>query len=95
LSWKSSILYILLVIAIAGISALTGAIAGGAVVYRALQQPGNLPAPIEEVLPSEDITPGQTLTLNTLFEFQPGDQITLDVMRGNENIQVQVTLGEA
>jgi S1-C subfamily serine protease len=33
--------------------------------------------------------------VNTLFEFQPGDQVTLDVMRGNENLQVQVTLGEA
>jgi hypothetical protein len=33
--------------------------------------------------------------VNTLFEFQPGDQITLDVVRGNETIQVRVTLGEA
>jgi S1-C subfamily serine protease len=63
--WKNSILYILLVIAIAGISALTGAIAGGAVVYRALQQPANLPAPIEEILPSRGTNPGQTLTLKT------------------------------
>jgi hypothetical protein len=48
MSWKNSIFYILLVIAIAGMSALTGAIAGGAVVYRALQQLAHLPAPIEK-----------------------------------------------
>jgi 2-alkenal reductase len=65
MSWKNSILYILLVIAIAGISALTGAIAGGAIVYRSLHQPANLPAPIGEVLPSGGANPGQTLTLNT------------------------------
>ncbi|HSL44286.1 MAG TPA: trypsin-like peptidase domain-containing protein, partial [Anaerolineales bacterium] len=33
--------------------------------------------------------------VNTLFKFQPGDQITLEIVRGDEKIQVQVTLGEA
>jgi len=33
--------------------------------------------------------------VNTIFGFQPGDQITLDVVRGNETMQVNVTLGEA
>jgi 2-alkenal reductase len=33
--------------------------------------------------------------VNALFEFQPGDQATLEVVRGNETMQVQVTLGEA
>jgi serine protease Do len=62
---KSS-LYILLVIAVAGISALIGALAGGAVVYRALQQSSaNLPGPLQEVLPSNNASPDQTLTLNT------------------------------
>jgi serine protease Do len=59
-------LYILLVIAVAGFSALTGALAGGAVVYRALQ--GNsedLPGPVQEILPSDPTNPGQTLTLST------------------------------
>src|SRR5215216_4437354 len=59
-------LYILLVIVIAGFSALTGALAGSAVVYRAL--PGSsqiLPVPIQEILPSESTNPNQTLTLNT------------------------------
>jgi serine protease Do len=59
-------LYILLVIAIAGTSALIGALAGGAVVYRALQQgSANLPGPVQDILPSNNAGPGQTLTLNT------------------------------
>jgi len=64
MSWKNS-LYILLVIAIAGISALTGAITGGAVVYRALQQSASLPEPVQEILPASNTTPAQTLMLNT------------------------------
>ena len=57
-------LYILLVMAVAGFSALTGALAGGAVVYRTLQQsPAMLPAPVQEILPSNSTN--QTLTLNT------------------------------
>ncbi len=58
-------LYILLVIVIAGASALTGALAGGAVVYRTLQQPGKLPAPIQDVLPANNTNPNQTFTLDT------------------------------
>jgi 2-alkenal reductase len=58
-------LYILLVIAVAGFSALTGALAGGAVVYRALQGAQNLPGPVQDMLPSNNADPGQTLTLNT------------------------------
>jgi 2-alkenal reductase len=58
------VLYILLVIAVAGVSALTGALAGGAVVYRTLQNDSaNLPGPIQEVIPSSN--PDQTLTLST------------------------------
>ena len=59
-------LYILLVMAVAGLSALTGALAGGAVVYRTLQQgSANLPGPVQDVLPSNNTDPNQTLTLNT------------------------------
>ena len=59
-------LYILLVIAVAGISALIGALAGSAVVYRTLQQgSASLPGPVQEILPSDHADPGQTLTLNT------------------------------
>jgi 2-alkenal reductase len=58
-------LSVLLVIAVAGISALTGALAGGAVVYRTLQQdPAVLPGPTQDTVPS-NAQPDQTLTLNT------------------------------
>jgi 2-alkenal reductase len=33
--------------------------------------------------------------VNALFEFQPGDQVTLEIMRGKDTMRVQVTLGEA
>ena len=59
-------LYILLVIAVAGFSALTGALAGGAVVYRALQQGSvNLPDSVQGILPAGNTDPDQTLMLNT------------------------------
>ena len=57
--------YLLLILVIAGASALVGAAAGGFAVYRAVQgQPNNLPAPIQEILPANNTNPGQTLTLN-------------------------------
>ena len=63
--WKKT-LYILLVMAVAGASSLVGAAAGGIVVYRAVQQqPIDLPAPIQEILPTNNTKPRQTLTLNT------------------------------
>ena len=43
-----------------------------------------------------DVTLDETHSyVNTLFTFKPGDQITLDVVRGTDNVQVKVTLGEA
>ena len=33
--------------------------------------------------------------INTLFQYNPGDQMTIEVMRNNKTLQVQVTLGEA
>jgi serine protease Do len=57
---------ILLVMAVAGFSALTGAVAGGAVVYRAIQKGSvNLPGPVQEILPTNNTNPNQVLTLNT------------------------------
>ena len=57
-------LYILLVMAVASFSALTGALAGGAVVYRTLQKgSGNLFRPVQEILPANNSN--QTLTLST------------------------------
>src|SRR5690349_17505664 len=65
MSFRKS-LYILLVIAVAGFSALTGALAGGAVVYRTLKQGSvNMPGPVQDILPTENTDPNQVLTLNT------------------------------
>src|SRR5215216_7452023 len=61
MSWKKT-LYILLVMVVAGVSALTGAAAGGAVVYKAIQRGNSPSAPI---LPTNNTNPHQTLTLNT------------------------------
>lgn len=33
--------------------------------------------------------------VNALFEFQPGDQVNLELVRGKDTMQIQVTLGEA
>ena len=58
------ILYILLVVMIAGASALAGAAAGGFAVYRAVQGRSSLPSPIQDVLPVSSADPSQTLVLN-------------------------------
>ncbi len=60
------ILYITLIVVVAGISALAGAVGGGIGVYQAIrQQPSNLPAPIQAALPARNTNPAQTLTINT------------------------------
>ena len=33
--------------------------------------------------------------VNALFDFQPGDQVNLEVVRGKDTMQIQVTPGEA
>src|SRR5512132_306115 len=59
------IVYLFLILVVAGTSALVGAAAGGFAVYRAVQgQPSNLPAPIQDILPANNTNPSQTLTLN-------------------------------
>ncbi len=59
------ILYVILIAAVAGASALSGAVAGGVAVFRAVQSRSSLPAPIQQVLPATNINPKQTFTLNT------------------------------
>lgn len=58
------VLYVLLVIVIAGGSALVGAAAGGFAVYRAVQGRSSLPAPLQEVLPASNTDSAPTLILN-------------------------------
>jgi serine protease Do len=66
MKWKK-IIYILLVMVIAGVSALTGAIAGGAAVYKAVsdKQSGNPTISIPASIPNTNNTPNQTLVLNS------------------------------
>jgi len=60
------ILYITLIVVVAGVSALAGAVAGGIGVYQAVRQQSNiLPAPIQAALPASNTNPTQILTLNT------------------------------
>jgi serine protease Do len=56
------VLYAFFVVVIAGASALTGAAAGGFAVYRAIQQRGSLPAPVQNILPVSNAS--QTLVIN-------------------------------
>ena len=63
MNWKR-LLYILLVMAVAGGSALAGVAAGGLIVYRGLQQQESLPAPIQQILPVDGSHPNQTVVLN-------------------------------
>jgi serine protease Do len=56
-------LYILLVMIVAGASALTGAAVGGYAVYNAIQQSDNLPSPVQQLLPEESAVPHQTILL--------------------------------
>jgi len=57
-------LYILLVIVVAGISALGGAVAGGYGVYQAAKSSAALPVPVQAALPASSTSPVTTLTLN-------------------------------
>jgi serine protease Do len=65
MTWKK-ILYILLVIVIAGVSALTGAAAGGVAVYQAINKTQSANPIIESILPAPNsFNPGQTIVLNS------------------------------
>jgi len=64
MSWKK-LFYAVVVVVVAGVSSLAGAFAGGAVVYRAVQNRSSLPASIQQVLPAASTNPSQTITLNT------------------------------
>jgi 2-alkenal reductase len=64
MTWKRT-LYIVLVMAVAGASALLGGVAGGFTVYKTVRgQTSDLPAPIQEILPANHTNPSQTLVLN-------------------------------
>src|SRR5215212_6016587 len=64
MSWRR-VFYGFFVVIVAGVAALTGAFAGGAAVYRAVQNRAELPGPIQEILPQNQADPNETLTFNT------------------------------
>ena len=67
MTWKKT-LYILSVVVIAGVSALTGAFAGGAAVYKAVSDKGQNGSPIISIpasISTTNNTPKQTLVLNS------------------------------
>ncbi len=60
------ILYVLLLAVVAMAAGLSGAVAGGAAVYRAAQARNSLPVAVQQVLPASNTTnPTSTLTLST------------------------------
>ncbi len=58
------VLYALFIVVIAGTAALTGAVAGGAAVYKAVQNRASLPAAVQQVIPASNTNSNQTLVLN-------------------------------
>ncbi|MCU0485771.1 MAG: trypsin-like peptidase domain-containing protein [Anaerolineales bacterium] len=66
------------------------AVAEGGPAEQAGLQPGDIITGVGET--TLDATHAY---INTLFEYSPGDMVTLTVIRGSEQIQVDVTLGEA
>lgn len=56
-----NVLYLVLVIAVAGLAGMSGAALGGVVVYRTLQSRTEA---LPQVIPAASTSPGQTLTLN-------------------------------
>jgi 2-alkenal reductase len=66
---KNRIFYIMLVVILAGVAALSGAAVGGAVVYRTVSQAQSAnqitSAPVSQVVQASNNTPQQTLVINT------------------------------
>jgi serine protease Do len=56
--------YILLALVLAGAVVFAGVLAGGVAVYRSIQGQSDLPAPIQEILPSSNTKPGEILVIN-------------------------------
>jgi len=64
MSWRR-VFYGLFVVIVAGVAALTGAFAGGAAVYRAVQNRSSLPTSLQQIIPANNTNPNQTFTLDT------------------------------
>ena len=64
MSWRR-VFYGFFVVIVAGVAALTGAFAGGAAVYRAVQNRSSLSTSIQQMIPANHTNPNQTITLDT------------------------------
>ena len=64
MSWRR-VFYGFFVVIVAGVAALTGAFAGGAAVYRAVQNRSSLPTSVQQLIPASQTNPNQTFTLDT------------------------------
>lgn len=67
---------------------VTDVVAGSPASHAGLQ-PGDLITRIGDVTIDENHS-----YINALFQYKPGDQVTLEVVRDGKTLQVQVTLGE-
>ncbi len=56
--------YLFIVMAVAGVSALAGAAAGGYATYQVIQQRNQLPAALQQVVPVNNANTSQTIVLN-------------------------------
>jgi hypothetical protein len=80
-----------LVVIVAGVSALAGAFAGGAAVYQVIQERDSLPDPIRDVvIPAGSHEQSLTLGITDIET-----SITQTVGRNGEELRVEITLGEA
>ena len=59
------VLYVVVVAVIAGVAGFSGAVVGGAAVFRAVQSREGLPSALQQVLPAASTKPVQSFTLNT------------------------------
>ncbi len=64
MSWRR-VFYGFFVVIVAGVAALTGALAGGAAVYQAVQNRSSLPTSVQQMIPANQTNPNQTVTLDT------------------------------
>lgn len=56
---------------------------------RSNLQPGDIITKIGDIALDEEHT-----FVNALFAFQPGETVTIEILRGDSVIQIQVTFGE-
>jgi len=59
------VLYVVVIAVVAGAAGLSGAVVGGAAVFRAVQSRDSLPSALRQIIPAANTNPAQSFTLNT------------------------------